>query len=425
MARTIKSAELGTREARGKLKPRGKLYFREIERGLHLGYRRLKGRAGTWWVRHYVGNRSYTVVSIGAADDLSDADGEAILDFKQAQDKARERMVSRAHEAVGKAKPLTVNQAMAAYLDFLDDNRKSGADARFRYEAFIKDQLGDTAINDLTSDQIRAWHVGLARKPPRIRTKPDAPQRHRAIGTDAESVRKRKATANRTLTVLKAALNRAWRNKRKLVPSDAEWRAVEPFENADAARIRYLSLAEGRRLINACDSDFRKLVRAALQSGCRYGELARLTVADFNDDVGTLAINVTKTGKPRHVVLTDEGVAFFRQLCAGRAGDQLILPKSDGSPWQKSHQARPMKEACENAKIKPAVNFHALRHTWASLSAMAGVPLLVVAKNMGHSDTRMVEKHYGHLAPSYIADAIRAGAPKFGAVKPANVRAIR
>jgi hypothetical protein len=38
----------------------------------------------------------------------------------------------------------------------------------------------------------------------------------------------------------------------------------------------------------------------------------------------------------------------------------------------------------------------------------------VVAKNLGHSGTRMVEKHYGHLAPSYIADAIRAAAPRFG-----------
>lgn len=27
--------------------------------------------------------------------------------------------------------------------------------------------------------------------------------------------------------------------------------------------------------------------------------------------------------------------------------------------------------------------------------------LLEVAKDLGHSDTRMVEKHYGHLAPSY------------------------
>jgi len=34
----------------------------------------------------------------------------------------------------------------------------------------------------------------------------------------------------------------------------------------------------------------------------------------------------------------------------------------------------------------------------------------------------MVERHYGHLAPSYVADAIRAGAPKFGLSKPGNVR---
>ena len=51
---------------------------------------------------------------------------------------------------------------------------------------------------------------------------------------------------------------------------------------------------------------------------------------------------------------------------------------------------------------------------------------MVVAKNLGHTDTRMVEKHYGHLAPRYVADAIRAGAPKFG-IKPekTNAKALR
>ena len=39
---------------------------------------------------------------------------------------------------------------------------------------------------------------------------------------------------------------------------------------------------------------------------------------------------------------------------------------------------------------------------------MAGVPLLVVARNLGHTDTRMVEKLYAHLAPSHITEAIRA-----------------
>jgi predicted transcriptional regulator len=70
--------------------------------------------------------------------------------------------------------------------------------------------------------------------------------------------------------------------------------------------------------------------------------------------------------------------------------------------------------ACKCAKIEPEISFHVLRHTWASLAVMAGVPLLVVARNLGHADTRMVEKHYGHLAPSYIVDAIRASGPSFG-----------
>jgi integrase len=62
------------------------------------------------------------------------------------------------------------------------------------------------------------------------------------------------------------------------------------------------------------------------------------------------------------------------------------------------------------------VSFHSLRHTYASLSVMAGAPLLVIAQNLGHANTRMVEAHYGHLSKSYVADAIRAAAPRFGFV---------
>jgi integrase len=113
-------------------------------------------------------------------------------------------------------------------------------------------------------------------------------------------------------------------------------------------------------------------------------------------------------------VLSDEGVALFKQLTAGRAGNSLLIPRPDGTAWQKSAQARPMIAACERAKIMPRISFHGLRHTWASLAVMAGVPLMIVARNLGHSDTRMCEKHYSHLAPDYIKEAIRKGAPRFG-----------
>jgi hypothetical protein len=55
---------------------------------------------------------------------------------------------------------------------------------------------------------------------------------------------------------------------------------------------------------------------------------------------------------------------------------------------------------------------------------MNGVPLLVIAHNLGHSDTRMIERHYGHLTTDYMDEAIRKGAPKFGAVRKSNVHNI-
>src|SRR5690606_25773272 len=99
--------------------------------------------------------------------------------------------------------------------------------------------------------------------------------------------------------------NRAWREGK--APSDTEWRRVEPFEAVEAARVRYLEISEARRLVNACEPEFRRLVQAALQTGCRYGELAALRVEDFNGDAGTIHVRQSKAGKARHVVLTDEG----------------------------------------------------------------------------------------------------------------------
>jgi integrase len=403
---------LETRTARQRLLPRGKPYYRGLEPGLHLGYRRPQKGAGKWVARHYVGDKDYEVETLAVADDFSDPDGVAVLSFRQAQDLARARMVQRAHSAAGKTGPLTVRDAINAYLDFLDGNRKSGVDARHRAEAHILPSLGDIEVEALTTKQLETWLAGLAKSPPRLRSKAGGKQRYREVADDDESRRKRRSSANRTLTILKGALNRAWRTGG--ISSDLAWRRVEPFENVDAARVRYLTIAEAKRLINAAEPTFRALVQGGLETGARYGELCALEVRDFNPDSGTIAIRKSKSGKPRHIVLTDDGAAFFARHTAGRDGSERMFLKPNGEPWAPSHQNRPMADACTNGRITPPISFHGLRHTWASLSVMAGVPLMVVSRNLGHADTRMVEKHYGHLAPSYVADAIRAGAPRFG-----------
>jgi integrase len=77
--------------------------------------------------------------------------------------------------------------------------------------------------------------------------------------------------------MLKAALNHAF-DEGHVADRDAWGRKLKPFRDVDVARVRYLTIAEAQRLLNACEADFRPLVRAALESGCRYGELTRLEV---------------------------------------------------------------------------------------------------------------------------------------------------
>ena len=83
-----------------------------------------------------------------------------------------------------------------------------------------------------------------------------------------------------------------------------------------------------------------------------------------------------------------------------------MLLRDDGQPWGSSHQQRPLAAACRAARIEPPVTFHGLRHTWASQRIMRGLPVMVAAQVLGHSDTRMVERHYGHLARGYVQQAI-------------------
>jgi integrase len=199
---------------------------------------------------------------------------------------------------------------------------------------------------------------------------------------------------------------------------------VKPFREADAPVIHFLSDDECRRIANACDGAFRNIVKGALVTGCRYGELTRMRASDFNAEAGTITVRESKSGKPRHVVLTDEGRALFAGLTAAHVGRDLVFIRDDGKAWGPSHQQRPLDAASERAKIEPAATFHILRHTYASALAMRGVPMGVIAAQLGHSDTRMTERHYAHLSPNYVADTVRAALPALGIVETANVVAL-
>ena len=434
MARKVRDKDLDSRTARAKLKVSGKPHYRALDEGLHIGYRKGK-TSGKWVVRYYLDDGKYEVETLdGVADDKADPNGIEVLSFSQAQQFARKKHGER--QAAARADPpaaarYKVQNAIEDYLHFLKEKRRTERDARYRAEAFILPMLGDIAGRDLTNEKLQAWLAWLAEQPPRVRSRKNGEQQFRAFDpNDEEAQRRRQSSAMRVWTILKGALNQAWRARK--IDSDVAWRTVRPFEDVDGARVRWLTNEESRRLINASpEGEFRALVRAALQTGVRFGALASLNVDDFFvhpvrrpdgtvGEQGSLHILTRKGrgGKVKHVnvMLTDESIKFFRSITQGRNGSAPMLPRADGSRWQKSQPDRMIKKASWAARIDPPISFHVLRHTWANQAVMNGIPLMVVAKNLGHSDTRMVEKHYGHLAPSYIVEAIQAGAPRFGAM---------
>ena len=279
--------------------------------------------------------------------------------------------------------------------------------------------LADVELAELSTRRIREWHQALADRPVGRRTRRGAETPN--LGPPAESAeerRRRKVTANHILTTLKAALNHAFREG--LVASDLAWRRVRPFAKVDEPRIGYLTTEESTRLVNACDAGFRELVIAALLTGCRYGELVKLRARDFDPQAGTVYVEDPKSGRPRHVHLNAEGVSFFEQVTAGRAAGARMF-ENGGEPWGRSHQTRRIREACDRAKLEP-IGFHALRHTYGSQLAMKGVDLTVIAAQLGHADTRITQRHYAHLAPSYVAQTVQRALPKLGVVPRSKLR---
>jgi len=421
MARSVKDPRLNTRTSRVTLAARREPYWHVISTGCAIGYRR-GAKAGTWIARFRDEGGKQNYEAVGAADDIRDADGTSCLSFAQAQEKARTFFARKGRgEEVAKG-PYTTTMALNDYFKARERRGSKGVKAdTYAANARIIPELGNIQIGRLSSTRIRNWHFDLASGPKLIRTGKFASKQAVSVvdATDAEAVRARRSTANRVLTILKAALNHAFQEGK--VASDEPWRKVKPFRGVDAAVIRYLTTVEVERLVNACPRDFRNLVRGALLTGCRYGELTRLQVRDFDVRAKTIVARVTKGQKPRQIALNDEGEALFNQLTAGKSSTSRIFNREDGDKWGASHQQRPLVEASRIAAIEPAATFHTLRHTYASLLAMAGVPMGVIAAQLGHSDTRMTEKHYAHLAPSYVADTIRASLPKLGIVTESNI----
>jgi integrase len=407
MARTVADQKIESKTDRAKLKPSPVPYWRAIEPGLHIGFR--KGKAiGQWVARHHIGARAgkapYEWRTLkGCAEDTDrPADGATVLSYKQAV-----QWVRAAFAAPKPMGPITVRQAIERYIAYLKAEKKTGPDTEQRLAKHVLPRLGDRPIADLSNEEIEGAKRAMVRRDP----------------TDPEVERKSRDTANRVLTSLKAALNKAFKDPTNQIASDAAWRHVVAFKGVGRAREVFLDPTQAKRLINVCSGAFRNLVTAALLTGARPPhELAGMRVRDFRADLGTLTVTGGKTGR-RDIVLTQEAIHFFAGLAAGRAPDAFLLPKDDGTAWGKWDHHDPMRAAVAKAKLPKGCTIYCLRHTHASQALLNGINTQFLAENMGTS-LKMLEHHYGKFSAASRRQLIEASGFKLG-LKQNNVRTLR
>jgi integrase len=367
------------------------------------------------------------------ADDQQDADGRDVLTFQQAIERAKEvhrAATAPAREEAQSGPALTVAQACARYVAHLlaENGQAAARDTLQRLRRHVAPEieapeklvmqkarkppeehakLGPRAVNSLSLQNVIDWRNAMV-----------------VHDDDPEIERRSRDTANRVVSMLKAALNLAIRDDSNGIVTDKAWRLLPVFEDVGRARHVHLDAAQVKRLINACEGGFRNLVIGLLLTGMRPGiEPRHIQVRHFSPETCTLHVPESKTG-PRDVVLTKEGVEFFAGITAGRDPEEWMFLRADGSRWGEADHMRPMRAAVEKAKLPAETVTYSLRHTYASQSIMAGMNPQLLAENMGTS-VRMLEQNYGKFFASVRRQMIEAAAPKLGLSINGNVVPLR
>jgi hypothetical protein len=175
---------------------------------------------------------------IGMADDHDDANGTTILDYWQAQDKAKK--VARCELAPTGPAPLAIRQAAKNYLMRLEaKNSRTARDTRGRSERHFLAEFGERPISTLTKTALDQWLASLVIK-----------------SDDPERVRKSKDAANRVLSMVKALLNHAIRDRSNGLTDDSAWRLVSPFHGVAKPREIHFSVQQAQALIRSVDPRF-------------------------------------------------------------------------------------------------------------------------------------------------------------------------
>jgi integrase len=367
--------------------------FTKIGPRVGLGYRRNQ-TAGTWVLRVADGKGGNWTKAIGNADDFEEADDNNILDFWQAQHRAR-AMARVAHNDDGDdGKPLTVSRALDRYE--ADLKTRSGDTANVaRVRVHLREALANKRVALLTARDLRNWRDDLS--------KLLAP-----------------ATVNRTAGALKAALNLVADHDERIISRQPWDMGLATIPDAEESRNVILGEPTIHTIIaeaNRESLEFGLLVELAAVTGARVSQLARLEVQDVQGDRTDPRLMMPSSRKGRGqkkimrrpVPIPTGLVSRLRDVTRDRPANAPLLLKPGGSAWKRSDHTRPFLRTASRAGLDPSeVTIYALRHSAIVRQILAGVPIRVVAVNHDTS-IAMLERTYSRYIGDH-SDALARGA---------------
>ncbi len=412
MVLRMKSPNLSNPNAQNELGERKSPYWNILQYGRHIGLEKQHGKPMMWLGRIRTKKGSYKQFRVGACvqqgvKGLSYADALKLLEARFTEPEIA-ALASKAY-SVGtnqilryspSKQGLTVGDAM---IDYVEWKRIAATQKNFLVllsliNHHIIPRLGDIQLADFTGNVATSFCRDIL-ETPAARGNQEAKARVSISDLDADTLRKRTSTVNTLIGILRLALKMAWENGR--TDNERAWQCIRRLPNYETPRQIFLSRIECRELIRHCREDLSFLVRAALYSGCRITELTELRRKDIGKDVFGLFIATAKSRKSRHVILPEEGMQFFLNMCLGKEPEDFIFRTERNQKWNGLHKHL-FKEAVRSSGLPEQFVFHGLRHTYASQLVQAGAPLAVVARQLGHSNTDTVSRTYGHLSSSSI-----------------------
>jgi integrase len=201
--------------------------------------------------------------------------------------------------------------------------------------------------------------------------------------------------------------------------------AVNPLRWLKAPRAntreRVLSTEERKLILGEVrDEAFRSFLLALLGTGARPSEVAGVTAAQVNLDLGVWVLAqhkmAKKTGKPRIVYLSPEMLALTQAQMSKHSTGPLF-PNLRGRPFDRNAWRCRFRRLRDKFPQLKCVVAYSCRHSYATDALINGVGIAQVAELMGHSDASMVARVYGHIAQNTehmrqaAARATRSDAP--------------